>query len=100
MFLVTAPECRWAARRDGGRMGPLLAPSVGWLGRISWRVSIRAIVANDGLHRAHGEHGTFLAADGKRDGAQNHAILPRIETPDQHTRFRASRRSALTPSDT
>ena len=62
-------------------VGPLLLPFAGGLSsRVSWRVFVRAVIADDGLHRAYGERGAFLTADGERDGAQNHAILPRIET--------------------
>jgi hypothetical protein len=62
-------------------VGPLLLPFAGGLAsRVSWRVFVRAVIADDGLHRAYGERGAFLTADGERDGAQNHAILPTIET--------------------
>jgi hypothetical protein len=62
-------------------VGPLLLPFAdGLSSRVSWRVFVRAVIADDGLHRAYGERGAFLTADGERDGAQNHAILPTIET--------------------
>ena len=65
------------ARRHGGRwVGPLLLPFAGGLSSlVSWRVRVRPVIADDGLHRAYGERGAILAADGERDGAQNHAIL-------------------------
>ena len=62
-------------------MGPLLLPfASGFASRVSWRVFVRAVIADDGLHRAYGERGAFLTADGERDGTQNHAILRGIET--------------------
>jgi antitoxin HicB len=62
-------------------VGPLLLPFAGGLAsRVSWRVCVRPVIADDGLHRAYGERGAFLTADGERDGTQNHAILRGIET--------------------
>jgi hypothetical protein len=59
-------------------VGPLLLPFAGGLAsRVSWRVCVWPVIADDGLHRTYGERGAFLTADGERDGAQNHAILPR-----------------------
>lgn len=66
--------------RHGRWVRSLLLPFAdGLASRVSWRVFVRAVIADDGLHRAYGERGAFLTADGERDGAQNHAILPRIE---------------------
>jgi hypothetical protein len=68
---------RQTARRHRRDVGPLLLPFVsGLASRVSWRVFIRAVIADDGLHRAYGERGAFFAADGESDGAQNHAIPP------------------------
>ena len=62
-------------------MEPLLLLFAGGLfSRVSWRVFVRPVIADDGLHGAYTEHGAFLTADGERDGAQNHAFLPRTET--------------------
>src|SRR6202162_4800138 len=66
-------------------MGALLLPFAGGLSsRVSWRVCVRPVIADDGLHRAYGERGAFLTADGERDGAQNHAILRGTKTPSIH----------------
>ena len=77
-------------------MGPLLLPFAGGLSsRVSWRVFVRPVIADDGLHRAYGERGAFLTADGERDGAQNHAILRGTKT----TSIRAfAGRAAAPPS--
>jgi hypothetical protein len=90
-------------------VGALLLPFVGGLAsRVSSWGFVRAVIADDGLHRAYRERGAFLTADGERYGAQNHAILPRIDTASirafagraeprscPHTRHRrCSRRSA------
>ena len=58
----------------------LLLPFAGGLLRVSWPVCIRPVIADDGLHRTYGKRRAFLTADGERDGAQNHAILPVTET--------------------
>src|SRR5260370_360804 len=68
---------RLTARTHGRWVEPLLLPFAGGLSsRVSWRVCVRPVIADDGLHRAYGERGAFLTADGECNGAQNHAILP------------------------
>ena len=66
---------RRTARRHGRWTGPLLLLFAGGLfSRGSWRVFVRPVIADDGLHRAYTEQGAFLTANGERDGAQNHAF--------------------------
>jgi hypothetical protein len=71
--------------------GPLLLPFAGGLFRVSWPVCVRPVIAYDRLHRTYGKRGAFLTTHGKRDGAQNHAILPVTET----TSIRASTRAGV-----
>jgi hypothetical protein len=92
---ANVPAARWHRHC----LGSLLLPFAGgFASRVSWRVFVRPVIADDGLHRAYGERGAFLAADGERDGAQDHGILPGTETAS--IRFRGPRQSALTPSRT
>jgi len=77
-------------------MGPLLLSfASGLFGRVSWHVFVRPVIADDGLHRAYGERGAFLTANGERDGAQNHAILQ--GTNATSIRFRGSPAARLRP---
>ena len=71
---------RATACMHGRWVGPLLLPFVAGLSsRASCRVCVRPIIADDGLYRTYGERGAFLAAYGKRNGAQNHTVLRRLK---------------------